>query len=79
MIYVGSQSFYSDHNSTFYSNLAWTGGAIRFYEATSEFMLTEFHHNYANQGGALSIEGGSNIQNFQEVKMYSNYAQIIAG
>ena len=74
MISVGLGSSYYDSGSTFHSNLAWYGGAIFYSEATSGLVGTHFHNNYAFEGGAISAEEFTNIERFEDVKVYSNHA-----
>ena len=42
--------------------------------ATSQMALTDFHNNYANDGGSVYADANTIIDVFQGVQMYSNYA-----
>ena len=79
MISVGPGSTYYDYGSTFHSNLAWFGGAIFISEATSGLVGTHLRNNYASAGGAIRAEEQSNIERFQNVQVYSNFARRSAG
>jgi predicted outer membrane repeat protein len=79
VLYVGDSSQYSDESSTFTQNAAISGGAIYVEKGTITFSGTSFISNYAQDGGALSMNSESTVGSITSTSFTSNYASSQGG
>ena len=79
VIYLNTNSIFSDTSSIFKNDAATEGGAIYINQAIANFSRTTFEYNYSHKGGAISGTSKSSISTFDLVSWVNNYAKTNAG
>lgn len=78
-IRTSPDSEFSDDASTFYNNVAYSGGAIFFEKSLVDLKDTNFTNNKAYEGGAFAMEAGSTLTNALGVIFVQNNAVVDGG